>query len=130
MMKKIEKKIAKILDFDYSSTALKPGQEWYLISGRHLSLEESKVQLEYLMSYIKEALENARDMYVNFEYLLDNCAYTGNLFNDVLELGEVLSVTEMFARDFIKAYDQILIHEEPRQDLWSPCEYSEKDLPF
>ena len=111
-MKRERKRIEKIMHTDYSSAPLHEGENWHINGDVFLSLDDSKTHLMKKMTYIKTALDKAFTIYYNFESLINHVELTGELFADTLELGELLSITEMFAMDFIDAFENIECHEE------------------
>jgi hypothetical protein len=82
------------------------------------------------MAYIKKALEKAYAVYSNFESMLNITETNGNLFADVLELEELLSVTELFVRDFIEAYEALESQEEEFREQHLSRMESSNELPF
>ena len=129
-MKQQSRRIEKILHTDYSITPLHEGENWYISSDVFLSLDESKTHLQEKMTYIKAALDKAFSIYSNFESMINHVDLTGELFSDTLELCELLSITQIFAIDFIDAFDRIDCHEEHfrYEYLYGSC--SNDLLPF
>lgn len=129
-MKHIEYKLHRILHTNYKKSYMKAGQDWYIGNGQFLTLGATKKHLLKKMAYIKKALEKAYAVYSNFESMLNITETNGNLFADVLELEELLSVTELFVRDFIEAYEALESQEaEFREQHLSRIESSD-ELPF
>lgn len=129
-MKRTEYKLRSILHTNYKKAYLKAGQDWYIGNGRFLTLGETKRHLLKKMAYIKKALEKAYAVYSNFEDLLNITETNGNLFADVLELEELLSVTELFVRDFIEAYEALESQEEEFREQHLSRMESSNELPF
>ena len=129
-MKCDEYKLQKIRRTNYRKSHLKKGQDWYVGKGQFLTLEETKKHLLKKMTYIKKALKKAYAVHSNFEEMLKSVETSGNLFTDVMELEEVLSATEIFVNDFIKAYAALEYQETAFKNLHLLKEKPSDDLPF
>ena len=97
---------------DYSRSELNPGQDWYIGNDRFLNLEETKEHLLGEMKYIKAAVEKLATLKSEAEYVLSRLDITGNLFEDVLNIGELLGEAQYQAEDFLAAYNAINEYED------------------
>ncbi len=119
------------LNMDYSDTILNPGQDWYIGGCLFLSLEETKKHLLDEMKYIKTAFRKLIDLKNAVEYEMSDLDVTGNLFEDVLNVEELLSKTELFAEEFTNAYRAINAYEEMfRNSRFIEQSIGDDDLPF
>lgn len=103
-MKATDAKIRRILEKDYSDAVIRKGQEWYVGDEVFLECDETKDLLLYQMSYCKEAVEYAWLLHDVIADELGRYKVTDNLFESVLELGEILSIIEIYAGEFLDAY--------------------------
>lgn len=124
------RRIEKILLTDYSNAPLRKGENWYINGDVFLSLDDSKTHLLKKMTYIKIALDKAADIYSNFAGMINHVELTGELFADTLELGELLCLTEMFASDFINAFENFEHHEERFRHEYLYGSRGNDSLPF
>lgn len=105
-------KTNEFMNMDYSRSVLSSGQDWYVGGNRFLSLEESKKHLLREMKYIKEAFEKLVVLKSDAEDMLSRMNITGNLFEDVLNVGELLGEVQYQAEDFLAAYNAISEYED------------------
>lgn len=125
----LKAKAEEFLNMDYRDTTLNPGQDWYIGGTSFLSLEETKEHLLIEMKYIKTAFQKLLDLENAVEQQLSDLDLTGNLFEDVLNVGELLAGTEIYAEDFISAYSAINKYEDTfRYSYFS--HNGTNDLPF
>ena len=124
-----DEKAEEFLAMDYSDTTLNPGQDWYIGGSSFLSLEETKEHLLTEMKYIKTAFQRLLDLKDAVECQLSVLDLTGNLFEDVLNVGDLLAEAEIYAEYFISAYSDINSYEDRFRSRY----FSRKgkhDLPF
>ena len=125
----LKAKAEEFMTMDYRDTTLNPGQDWYIGGTSFLSLEETKEHLLIEMKYIKAAFQKLLDLEDAVEYQLSELDLTGNLFEDVLNVGELLAGAEIYAEDFISAYSAIARYEDMfRSSYLSRTDTA--DLPF
>ena len=108
----LKAKAEKFMSMDYRDTTLNPGQEWYIGGTSFLSLKETKEHLLIEMKYIKTAFQKLLDLKEAVEYQLSELDLTGNLFEDVLNIGELLGEAQYQAEDFLAAYNAINEYED------------------
>ena len=125
----LKEKAEEFISMDYSDTTLSPGQDWYIGGASFLSLEETKEHLLTEMKYIKTAFQKLLDLENAVEYQLSDLDLTGNLFEDVLNVGELLAGAEIYAEDFISAYSAINRYEDTFRHSHS-SHTGTNDLPF
>ena len=108
----LKAKTDEFIKTDYSRSALNPGQEWYMGSDRFLGPEETKKHLLREMKYIKAAVKKLAALKSEAEDVLGRLDITGNLFEDVLNVGELLGEAQYQAEDFLAAYNAINEYED------------------
>lgn len=108
----LKAKADEFIKMDYSRSELNPGQDWYIGNDRFLNLEETKEHLLREMKYIKAAVEKLAALKSEAEYVLGRLDITGNLFKDVLHVGELLGEAQYQAEDFLAAYNAIDEYED------------------
>ena len=127
----LKARIEEFLNMDYHNTTLSPGQDWYVGDSTFLSLKETKEHLLSEMEYYREAIKTLKYMAENVEYELSNMNLSGNLFEDVLIVGEVLGVAEMYAEEVLKASRAIGRYEDRFcQNYLNNTYLIQNDLPF
>lgn len=114
---------------DYSKAKLSPAQDWY-IGGTCLSPEQTREHLTEKMIYFHDALKEASIFCSFFEETLRQLHIKGNLYHDVMELGEFLTISEIYACGFLEAYHEIKMHEIPIRNSNKEGQTAVDDFPF
>ena len=124
----IQKKIRMIQEYDYSRCSIREGHEWYFEDGSHLSIEESKEYMLAMMGCMKSALNHLQSLRNSIDSCIVECDLSGDLFQDVLELGDTLSQSELDCLDYINKCSYLT----GIQPVWNdhPFDIPESDLPF
>ena len=127
----LKARIEEFLNMDYRDTTLNDGQDWYAGGTAFLSLEETKVHLLAEIEYYKEAIRQLLYMAQNVENALSEMDLRGNLFADVMIVGEVLGIAEMYAEEFLEARKEIDRFEDRfRRNYSGNSSIARDDLPF
>lgn len=139
-MKMTDAKVKRILEKDYSGSVIRKDQEWYIGRGVYLEHKDTKDHLLNVMEACKEAVESAQLLRNTIDEELRQYPITDGLYISVLNLSEVLSIIEIYAQDYIHAYQEInRIQDELRADYLDGDEFersaptyeiSSDDLPF
>ena len=103
-MRSTEAKVQRIISKDYSKAKIGDGAEWYIGDGDFLDKAETKAHLIELMDHCQESVNSALFLNKTIEDELERYKITGNLFNDVLELSECLSIIEIYAVEYIRTF--------------------------
>lgn len=123
----LKTKAEEVLSMDYSDSTLNDGQDWYIGGCSFLTLAETKEYLLNEMKYIKAAFRKLLEMEKAVDYELSKLDLTGNLFEDVLNTGELLDSAQTCAEEFLAAQKAIGKYEEAyRRNRF--C--NNEDLPF
>ena len=129
--KLIRAKAIEFLNMDYSETSLNPGQDWYIGGSSFLTLSETKEHLLAEMKYIKAAFKKLLDLKETVECRMSDLDLTGNLFEDVLNVEDLLAEAEIFAEEFTRAYRAINTYEELFRNNGGATPFTgSDDLPF
>ncbi len=135
-MKATDAKIKRILQKDYSGAVIREGQKWYIGRGVFLECQETKEHLLDLMFYCKKSVECALLLKNVIDDELGQYRITDNLFGNVLDLSERLSIIEDYAAEYIRVFRNLSTSEDElrtsyfNNDSPLPEETGEDDLPF
>ena len=114
-----------------SQGSLNPGQDWYTGGSSFLTLKETKEHLLTEMKYIKAAFQKLLDLKETVECQMSDLDLTGNLFEDVLNVGELLAEAKISAEEFTGAYKTINTYEEIFRNNGGAIPFTgSDDLPF
>lgn len=125
----LKAKAEEILSMDYSDVTLNNGQDWYIGGSTFLSLEETKEHLLREMKYIKDAFRKLLEMEKAVDYELSKLDLTGNLFEDVLNTGELLDSAQTCAEEFLAAQKALSPYEKGYREMCF-LKNGDEDLPF
>lgn len=129
--KLLKAKAVEFLNMDYSETSLNPGQDWHTGGSSFLTLKETKEHLLTEMKYIKAAFQKLLDLKETVECQMSDLDLTGNLFEDVLNVGELLAEAKISAEEFTGAYKAINTYEEIFRNNGGAIPFTgSDDLPF
>lgn len=120
-------RIEEFLNMDYRDSTLNAGQDWYVGNNVFLSLEETKEHLLIEMEYFRKALRILMYMAENVESSLSDMNLRGNLFADVLMVGDVLGEVRICAEDFLKAMKAIDDYEDQFRKRYLPNHFGVLD---
>lgn len=127
----LKARAAEFMNMDYRDSTLNEGQDWYIGHSTFLSLEETKSHLLNEMEYYRDAIRELMYMARNVEDALSDMNLRGNLFQDVLIVGDVLGIAETCAEGFLKASKAIDKYEDQfRKDYFARRSHTTDDLPF
>ena len=123
-MRVTDAKIKKILEKDYSNAHIAEGQEWYNGQGVFLDRYQTKQLLLKLMESHKKSARMLRSV---IDEELGQYRITDNLFQSVLDLGERLSIIELYAEEYIRISRHM---NDCKDELESSYSENDDDLPF
>ena len=126
-MRATDAKIKRILEKDYSDSRIAEGQEWYTGHGVFLDPYQTKQLLLGLMESHKLAVKSARLLRNTIDEELGQYRITAALFESVLELGERLSVIELYAEEYIRISQHM---NDCRDELHTAHSEADDELPF
>ena len=126
-MRVTDAKIKRILEKDYSEAHIAEGQEWYTGQGVFLDPYQTKQLLLELMESHKLAVKSARMLRNAIDEELAQYRITDNLFQSVLDLGERLSIIELYAEEYIRVSRHM---NDCKDELESSYSETDDDLPF
>lgn len=138
-MRSTDAKVKRILEKDYTDSVIREGQEWYVGHGVFLERSQTKDHLLDIMEYSKAAVKSAQLLRNAIDVELGRFEITDNLYENVLDLGECLSLIELYAQKYIDDCEYIRIPEERLQTFFSAddnpvyfgnTEDTEDELPF
>lgn len=129
MNKSTKNKLDQILNMDYNKAKLSSEYNWY-IGGLSVSPEQTQEYLKAKLPYIHEAIREASIFYSFFEDTVRHLQLKGDLYHDVMELGDLLYVSDLCANAFLEACYEINMYEMPYRHLKINKTAPVKDLPF